>query len=202
MTPEENTTLAIQDILLRRALRAQVSEEPATAATPAGHHGPSAAPFDSGIESGQIRLLAQTDELCHVLVLFEFGGDGTHIWVVVPFSPFSSPATDEEFFLGGGRTEYLDVLQYWNARSYCSEVLGQSWVVDTLREEELETAYNVWRWVVLGDTLPPDLRVRFGTPITDLGDPRLEYKLESNTRFGTVDELDIASYHTGTASPV
>ena len=33
-----------------------------------------------------------------------------------------------------------------------------------------------------------------GTPITDPLDPRLEYKAESNTQFGTVDKLDITSY--------
>lgn len=140
-----------------------------------------------GLQVGQIRLLSQPDEMIRVLVLREWGNG---IWLVVPFSPFPYPATDEEFFLGGRRTEYLDVLQFWNARTLHALFLRRSWIVDTLAPPELQQAEQIFDASISGDTLPDELLTRTALPITTAPDPRLDYKQENLARFAALDAAD------------
>ncbi|MFA6929689.1 MAG: hypothetical protein WCT05_05135 [Lentisphaeria bacterium] len=148
-----------------------------------------AAPPDfAGLQSGQIRLLSQPDQMIWVLALRCWGGG---IWLVVPFSPFPFPATEEEFLLGGKRTEYLDVLQFWNARTLHALFLRRSWLVDTLTPQELQTAEVLFNASLSGDALPEELLARTALPITAAPDPRLNYKQQSLARFAALDAADL-----------
>ncbi len=140
-----------------------------------------------GLQVGQIRLLSQPDDMLRVLVLREWAPG---LWLVVPFSPFPAPATDEEFFLGGRRTEYLNVLQFWNARTLNSLFLRRSWLIDTLTPQELQQAELCFSASISGDTLPDELLTRTALPITTAPDPRLDYKQEMLAHFAALDAAD------------
>lgn len=187
MTAAENTKNFLAEWNLFCVLRKYASE-PITESLIWDVKPASPSPFDQEIKAGQIRLLSQPDELCYVLVLRNFMADDN--WLIVPFSPFPYPATDEEFFLGGQRAEYLDVLQFWNARSYLEETLRESWVVDTINPHELEQCGAVWDASINGDALPDELLSRTGLAITESDDPRLEYKREILERFRELDMAD------------
>lgn len=189
MTAAENTKKFIAEWELYCALRGKASDPDPIADSRIGDVKPvSPAPFDPEIKGGQIRLLSQPDDFCHVLILRHFMADDN--WLIVPFSPFPYPATDEEFYLGGKRTEYLDVLQFWNARSYHDETLRESWIVDTLNPQELDMAGKIWDASITGDALPEEMLSRMGLPITDGDDPRVGYKRENLEKFRDLDMVD------------
>jgi len=190
MTSAENTMNFLREWELYCSLCENASDPDPVSEPRFGDVKPaSPSPFDPEIKAGQIRLLSQPDELCYVLVLRNFITDDS--WLIVPFSPFPYPATDDEFFLGGQRTEYMDVLQYWNVRSYRTEILCDSWLVDTLNPQELDLCDKVWDSSVTGDALPDDMLSRTGLPIKDADDPRIAYKLENLEKFL---DLDIADF--------
>ena len=196
---EQLTRAFMHDFLLRRGLERLAESEPAPGAT--GVSVDKSADADAGqsqaavarpdleeLLPGQIRLLAQPEELVWVLTLRAWGGGA---WLVVPFSPFSSPATDEEYRLGGGRTEYLDVLQFWNTRTVNALFLRRSWLVDTLTPEEMRRAEILFDCSLTGADVPDDLLAHTGLPIVSADDPRLDYKSESLARFTGLDGVDL-----------
>lgn len=166
------------DTALKKLASSMLSRPPLAAA---------AEPDLAGLQAGQIRLLSQPDEMIRILVLRDWGAG---IWLVVPFSPFPYPATDEEFFLGGRRTEYLDVLQFWNARTLHALFLRRSWLVDKLTPQELYQAEQIFDASISGDALPEELLARTALPITTAPDRRLDYKQENLVRFAALDAAD------------
>ena len=146
-----------------------------------------AEPDMESLQPGQIRLLSQPEQMVWTLLLRNWGAG---VWLVVPFSPFPYPATNEEFYLGGNRTEYLDVLQFWNARTLHALFLRRSWLVDTLTPQELEDAESFFDASVCGEDLPEELLARTALPIIVAPDLRLDYKQENLARFAALDAAD------------
>lgn len=146
-----------------------------------------AEPDMESLQSGQIRLLSQPDQMIWVLLLRNWGAG---VWLVIPFSPFPYPATDEELYLGGRRTEYLNVLQFWNARTLHALFLRRSWLVDTLTTQEFEDADSLFDASVCGEDLPDELLGRTALPITVAPDLRIDYKQENLARFAALDAAD------------
>lgn len=136
---------------------------------------------------GQIRLLSQPDSLCYVLILRQWD---QATYLVVPFSRFSLPATDEEILLSHTRTEYLSVLQLWNARTLHPLFLRRSWLVDTLDEHELALARNALAYVLTGEGDCDQFMMRMGLPVYRSFDPRLDYKEKALARFAAIDAAD------------
>lgn len=141
------------------------------------------------LAAGQIRLLSQPDSLCHVLLLRQWDSAS---YLIVPFSRFPLPATDEELLLNDGRTDYLAVLQLWNARSIHALFLRRSWLVDTLTDSELATARQALAFVQTGQCLPEEILSQMALPIQSADDPRLDYKAAALDRFAALDNADFA----------
>ncbi|HPY90316.1 MAG TPA: hypothetical protein PLE92_10785 [Lentisphaeria bacterium] len=162
-----------------------------------------AAPHDlEELLPGQIRLLSQPKEMVWLLILRQWDS-GT--WLIVPFSPFSFPATEEEYLLGGNRTKYLDVLQFWNARTLNALFLRRSWLVSTLTPEEMQCVEILFDSSLSGDAVPDDLLANTGLPIVSADDPRLDYKTENLVRFTDLDSADLQMtelFSIATAQPV
>jgi len=141
------------------------------------------------LAAGQVRLLSQPDSLCHVLLLRQWDSAS---YLIVPFSRFPLPATDEELLLNDGRTDYLAVLQLWNARSIHALFLRRSWLVDTLTDSELATARQALAFVQTGQCLPEEILSQMALPIQSADDPRLDYKAAALDRFAALDSADFA----------
>lgn len=196
---EQLTRAFLHDFLLQRGLECL-----ADSASPVGDSGVSggeslvadagrsqaavARPDLEELLPGQIRLLSQPEELIWVLTLRAWDGGA---WLIVPFSPFSCPATEEEYLLGGGRTEYLDVLQFWNTRTVNALFLRRSWLVDTLTPEEIRRSDIFFDCSLQGIDVPGELLVHTGLPIVSVDDPRLDYKSGSLARFASLDAADL-----------
>ena len=148
------------------------------------------APFNAELAPGQIRLLSQPDKLTYVALLRRWEKNS---FVVMPFSHFSEPATDEELKAEYDRGTFARVLQGWNVRTLQDETLEKSWLVDRLSENELEQAWTLWTSGMTGRELPNDILQRTGLPIYRDDDPRLEYKREELDNFAKVDAQDLAT---------
>lgn len=104
------------------------------------------------------------------------------LWLIAPFARFSIPATVGELNTGRGETDPkqdpLSVLSLWNAHTVPPEFAQESWFIDTLSEDELENAWEVFRQVMTGKALPPHLLRRVGPPLYHPADPRHDYLAE------------------------
>lgn len=120
---------------------------------------------------GQIRLLYGFQQ--HTIVLIKERLDcGT--FVVVPFSRFSNPATNDEYLLGGCRPAFLQVLQLWLEFTTSGLLLQNSWVIDTL-------TYNEMQELIIPN---PD---RCGVEIyNETADPRVAYREDETQRLKPV----------------
>ena len=147
------------------------------------------APFDTDLASGQIRLLSQPERITYVALLRRWEDDS---FVVMPFSHFSAPATDEEFKLENDRGHFARVLQAWNTRTLQDNTLKKSWLVDNLTEEEAQQAWDLWCSTITGNELSDKILQRTGLPIYRDDDPRLEYKREECANFDQLDAEDLA----------
>ena len=141
----------------------------------------------ASLRAGQIRLLSQPAQMIWVLLLRCWDNG---LWLVLPFSPFPFPANNEELLLGGQRAEYLDVLQFWNMRSLYALFLRRSWLVDTLTEEELQSAETFFAAMISADEIPAQLLQKTALPITEVTDLRLDYKQENLAKFAELDAAD------------
>ena len=139
------------------------------------------------LHAGEIRLLSQPDTLCYVLIVQRW--DDVH-YLVVPFSRFSLPATDEEILLSHTRAEYLSVLQLWNARTLHPLFLRRSWLVDTLTADELALVRDALAYVLTGEGNSEHFINRMALPIRRAFDPRLDYKDSALERFAALDATD------------
>lgn len=138
---------------------------------------------DGEVRRGDVRLLAarfvpRADRPVYVAVISDWD-DGR--WLIAPFGGFSVPATRGELATGCADMP-LKTLCLWNARDISAEVLSQSWLVDRMGEEELASAWAVFRHVAVGDALPDALRDRVGPPIFHANDPRGIYQREEAGR--------------------
>lgn len=153
---------------------------------------PAPRPFSSvRPERGQIRVLSQTETVTYAVVLARWDDNSV---LLVPFSRFDDPATEEELkteFQGGLR---MNVLQIWNARSAMETTLRKSWFVGTLPEQDVKDALLLWKWSI-GDVaeLPARIADRTGVPIYRTDDPRLEYRREALENFAKFDAEDDAN---------
>lgn len=144
-------------------------------------------PFDyEDIKAGDIRLLALPDEMCYVLVLNKLAS--SHI--VVAFSKFSIPATDDELLISNTRAEYLSVLQLWNVRTMNQIFLRRSWLIDRVTDAELDLAASAVAHTMTGAEFNPEFADRVGMPITNPDDPRSDYKDIMLKRYDALDAVD------------
>ncbi|NMA44960.1 MAG: hypothetical protein GX945_00205 [Lentisphaerae bacterium] len=139
------------------------------------------------LQAGEIRLLSQPDTLCYVLIVQRW--DTAH-YLVLPFSRFPLPATDEEILLSHTRTEYLSVLQLWNARTLHPLFLRRSWLVDTLTDDELALAQDALAYVLTGEGDCEHFINRMALPIRRPFDPRLDYKNTALEHYAALDATD------------
>lgn len=148
-------------------------------------------PFHSEVAIGQIRLLSQTEGLTYVAVLRHWTKDS---FLIVPFSGFSFPATDEELTMSFNGGLFLEVLQIWNARSAMETTLRKSWLVGALPKQDLDDALLLWKWSI-GNVaeLPERISERTGVPIYRTDDPRLDYRREVLESFAAFDAEDDAN---------
>lgn len=150
-------------------------------------------PFDEELEAGQIRLLADTERITYVALLKRWGDDA---FIVMPFSRYNSPATDEELKTNFDGGLYLRVLQAWNTRTLQDTTLKKSWCIGTLPQNDLDDAWTMWEATIADVTLSDDILQRTGLPIYRKQDPRLKYKREELVNFARIDAEDLALLET------
>lgn len=114
---------------------------------------------------GDIRLLtggSTEDPPCYVLLV---PADDAAAWQLIPFSPYTVPATDREWKL---RDEgALQVLQLWNARFLSGQQVPASWWIETLTPDQ---------WI---DVMRDGGSDRRGPSLQHPFDPRHEYMDEA-----------------------
>ncbi len=147
------------------------------------------APFDGNVESGQIRILSSElvsddDAIPFVAVLDRWMAD---LWLVAPFSPYSTPASPGEM-ASGVRFAGRRVLQCWNARTAHASLVSQSRVVGVLGESVRKDALALFRHVTSGVALPESFRALVGPPVLSKADPRRKYLAESAAAFAPLTE--------------
>lgn len=133
-------------------------------------------PYDTDIAAGQIRVLAKRyvddeDYIPYVAVIEEWEPG---IWLILPFSPYSTPATPNEMETGLG-VYSLEVLQAWNGRTVPGVVLEKSWLAGEMEGNLLADAAALFRHALSGKALPEGFARRRGPIIRDRNDPRVEY---------------------------
>lgn len=146
-------------------------------------------PFDAGVEAGQVRLLWGIDSIAYALVVRKWDESS---WLVLPFSPFSVPATDTELKARTDGGLGLRVLELWNAFSLETETVEKSWLVHTLSADETRDALDAWRWTVGVGELTEEQLARTGLPITNRRDPRVEYRKGEIAKFAKYLAEDFA----------
>ncbi len=140
---------------------------------------PYADPFHKELAVGDIRLPSpdltpEAEVPPYVAVVGRWRRD----WVVVPFSPFASPAFPGELLLPTPFCPPLGVLQVWNARTLDSANLCRSWHLDTLPLEACRDAYDLFGYFFAAQPFPEHLRDRVGAPMHSLLDSRHRYQQE------------------------
>lgn len=145
-------------------------------------------PFDRDLAEGQIRVLSQTRELSYVLVAQRWD---SRSWLVLPFSSYSEPATDQEMRLKSDGGLGLRVLQLWNARSVAGDLLAESWVAGTLSAEDHADAISAWRSSIGLSEFSEDQMARTGMPILRRDDPRIAYQQAAFENFARLDAADL-----------
>ena len=150
-------------------------------------------PFDTELAEGQIRLLSKTQRITYVALLKRWGDDA---FVVMPFSRFDSPATDEELKTSFDGGMYLRVLQAWNTRSLLDDTLKKSWLIGYLSEKDIDDACSLWESTLADKELDDCIVERTALPIYRSDDPRLQYKREELANFALIDAEDIVRFET------
>ena len=145
-------------------------------------------PFDTNLKEGQIRLLSQLDRITYVVLLRRWEEDA---FVVMTFSHYDFPATDEEIkheFDGG---MYLNTLQAWNTRTLLDETLKKSWLIGELPASDCSDAWDFWEHLMTGRDLKAELLEKTGLPITSADDPRIQYMKEELAAFDQLDDAEL-----------
>ncbi|MCQ2378204.1 MAG: hypothetical protein MJ016_03205, partial [Victivallaceae bacterium] len=166
----ENSARFCEDFILRQQMRAEYPNDSYEQNDfPCVEKVSAPRAWDSDIKVGDIRVLSQTAETQYVVVLERRDWN----YLVVPFSPFSEPATDGELKLNWVGGLYLEVAQVWNARTINFLQLAKSWFVAELPERVMDEIRAVRANYLLGDPLPENLLDRIGAPIFASDDPRI-----------------------------
>lgn len=132
--------------------------------------------YDENIAVAQIRILskqytAEPDVIPYIAVVDKWDDD---MWLIVPFSPYKTPATPGE--METGLDAYgLHVLQTWNGRTVQEAILKKSYLFGELSEKVRNDALALFRHEFGGVSLPSDFLARRGCPIFEAADPRREY---------------------------
>ena len=132
--------------------------------------------YDENIAVAQIRILSkqyttEPDVIPYVAVVDKWDDD---MWLIVPFSPYKTPATPGEMETGLD-TYGLHVLQAWNGRTVQEAILRKSYLFGDLSEKVRNNAIALFRHEFGGVSLPSDFSARRGSPIVEVTDPRREY---------------------------
>lgn len=141
-------------------------------------------PFDKILAAGQVRVLSQTAQLTYALVAQRWDA---RAWLVIPFSSYSSPATDREIRVLEEGGVGLRVLQLWNARSLSDELLSKSWIAGSLPAAALSDAIEAWRANLGGADFTNEQRMRTGLPIQREDDLRWAYLEDASQNFAKLD---------------
>lgn len=146
-------------------------------------------PFDTDIAAGQIRTLADLDQLTYVVVL-PWGEDN---WTIIPFSHFRSPATDVELLAEGAEDAPLlqKVYQVWNMRTLHTSIVQRGWVDGKVSAADRAALSAVAQYHLLGTDLPADLVPRTGVPVSSPTDPRRAYIKDAIELFQELDNEDL-----------
>ncbi len=143
------------------------------------------APFDTDLQTGQIRILRDAESITYVVLLEKQGEDA---YLTVPFSHYDDPATDQEFKTGYDGGMYLRVLQLWNKRTLHTETLEQSWLVGELPAADCEDA----RQLLHAESVPARILDNTGTPLDGIHDIRRQYMHEERAVFRKIDEAEVS----------
>lgn len=140
--------------------------------------------YDREIGVSQIRILSKRyttdpDVIPYVAVIDKWDDD---MWLIVPFSPYKTPATPGEMATGLD-VHGLHVLQPWNGRTVQESILKRSYLFGTLPDEVRTNALLLFQNQLLGNPLPAGFTARRGPPIVEAADPRCEYLEECMARF-------------------
>ncbi len=146
-------------------------------------------PFDENLNVGQIRLLSQTERITYVVLLRRWEENS---FVVLPFSAYNSPATEEEFLPEYDGGIFQRVLQIWNIRTLQDTTLKKSWLVDYLPQNDIDDAWRLWEASLGGMVVEDRLVEKTALPIYHSNDPRLEYKQMELKNFAKLDAEDLA----------
>lgn len=145
------------------------------------------APFDWHLQTGEIRLLSQTDRLTYGVIL---PWDWNHL-LLIPLSHASHPATDQEMYVSDGeRGMFQQVYQLWNARTVNKSVLAKSWEMGKITEEDLSCLNQFLRHIWLGDKLSQSIIDRTGLPLLQGNDIRKPYLDRELSNFIPLDKID------------
>jgi hypothetical protein len=147
----------------------------------------------TAVADGDIRLLRETDvsdpnRFVYVTVL-KRRDNGTA--VVAPFSPYSVPATKDEW-LTGLPAKPLQVLELWNAQPVPLFALANSWRVHQLDAEALRVARELYRHSLRGSWPNGRLREQVGLAVLSPGDERLSYLNEELSLMGPLRQRLLA----------
>ncbi len=148
--------------------------------------------YDENIAVAQIRILSkqyttEPDVIPYVAVLDKWDED---MWLIVPFSPYKTPATPGE--METGLDAYgLHVLQVWNGRTVQESILKTSYLFGELPERARYEACALFRHELGGVPLPADFAAKRGSPIVEAADPRRDFQDECIERLKPLAEAVI-----------
>ena len=139
--------------------------------------------YDTHLAVSQIRILSkryttESDVVPFVAVIDKWDDE---MWLIVPFSPYKTPATPSEMTTGLN-VHGLHVLQAWNGRTVQDEILKNSYLFGTLPDNVRKNALCLFRHQTFGMSLPEDFTAQRGAPIVEAADPRRDYLDECMAR--------------------
>lgn len=143
--------------------------------------------YDGNIATGQVRILSRrftdTPELVPFIVVLEKWEerDSDDMWLVAPFSPYSTPATPGEM-ASGVNLLWREVVQAWNARTVHGSLLKKSYLCGALGESAVRDACALFRNQFAGTALPSGFSALRGPDVLLEADPRRDYVAESIAR--------------------
>lgn len=148
--------------------------------------------YDENIAVAQIRILSkryttEPDVIPYVAVVDKWDED---MWLIVPFSPYRTPATPGEMETGMD-AHGLHVLQAWNGRTVQESILKKSYLFGELPERVRYEALILFRHEFGGVPIPVEFTARLGSPIVEASDPRREYQDECIERLRPLAEAVI-----------
>ena len=148
-------------------------------------------PYDPEVTAGQIRLLADPERMTYVAVMP--WGDSPDMWMVIPFSRFENPATDEELLSADAANApmFQQVYQVWNTRTWHTSIVQRSWVAGEVADADRAALSAVAQFWLLNTEVPADVRARTGAPLVGPDDPRCTYIQESVRLLEQLDAEDL-----------